>query len=465
MPVAGRCAPPRAVPHDASAHTARRKQARPLVWRLRPSTTSLEERPAMAIEILHLSSVVKSALVDKDGDRLGRVEDLIARLGFAPHPPVTGLVVRIAHRQLFVPISLIGDLRPGRVQFTGDTVSLQRFERRPGELLLSKDLRARHLINLQGARLIRANEIELARHDGRLEVVAVDPSPRVALRRLLPRFIGRRIPAGKVVDWASIEPFVAHVPTARLRIPYRKLARLHPAQIADLVEAASHEEGEEIIEAVGQDRELEADVFEELDAEHQIEFVRSRSDAEAARLLGSMQPDDAADLITELEQERRLPVLQLLPPLQQRKVRALLSYNPETAGGLMGPDFVCLPEHTPVGDALDAVRTSTAPPEAAAVVFASGRDGRVTGSASVVSLLRAEPDAPLGSVVRENPAHVHPDWDVHGVVRKMTDFNLTVAPVMDERHHMVGVITVDDVLEMLLPTGWRRDFGMTSVED
>jgi hypothetical protein len=419
----------------------------------------------MAIEILHLSSVVRGALVDRDGDRLGRVEDLIAQLGFAPHPPVTGLVVRIAKRQLFVPIARIPDLQPGRVQFVGDTVSLKRFERRPGEVLLSKDLRARHLINLQGARLIRANEIELAYVDGRWEVVAVDPSPRVALRRLLPRSIGRRIPAGKVVDWASIEPFVAHVPTARLRIPYRKLARLHPAQIADLVEAASHEEGEEIIEAVGQDRELEADVFEELDAEHQIEFVRSRTDAEAARLLATMAPDDAADLIVELDQEHRLPVLQLLPLAQQRKIRTLLNYNPDTAGGLMSPDFLCLSESTPVSNVLEAVRSSTAPPEALAVVFARGDDGRVTGSASVVRLIQALRTSTLGSVVRPNPAHVHPDWDLHAVTRKMTDFNLTVAPVMDEQHRMVGVITVDDVLEMLLPTGWRRDFGMSSVED
>lgn len=419
----------------------------------------------MAIEILHLSSVVRSALVDRDGDRLGRVEDLIVQLGFAPHPPVTGVVVRIARRQLFVPIARIPDLQPGRVQFVGDTVSLKRFERRPGEVLLSKDLRARHLINLQGARLIRANEIELARVDGRWEVVAVDPSPRVALRRLLPRALGRRIPAGKVVDWASIEPFVAHVPTARLRIPYRKLARLHPAQIADLVEAASHEEGEEIIEAVGQDRELEADVFEELDSEHQIEFVRSRSDDEAARLLATMAPDDAADLIVELDQEHRLPVLQLLPQAQQRKIRTLLNYNPETAGGLMSPDFLCLAESTPVNNVLEAVRSSTAPPEALAVIFARGDDGRVTGSASVVRLIQAPPNATLGSIVRPNPAHVHPDWDLHAVTRKMTDFNLTVAPVMDEQHRMVGVITVDDVLEMLLPTGWRRDFGMTSVDD
>ena len=134
------------------------------------------------------------------------------------------------------------------------------------------------------------------------------------------------------------------MPSARLRIPYRKLARLHPAQIADIVEAASHEEGEEIIEAVKADRELEADVFEELDTEHQVEFVRTRSDEDAARLLARMAPDDAADLIMELDQERRLPVLGLLPAAQQRKVRSLLSYNPETAGGLMSPDFLALPE-------------------------------------------------------------------------------------------------------------------------
>src|SRR5580658_7337061 len=334
----------------------------------------------MAIEILHLSSIVKSALVDRAGDKLGRVDDVIVRLGDNPHPPLAGLVVRIGQRSLFVPIDRIADIRPGSVELEGETVNLQRFDRRPGELLLVKDLLARHLINLSGARLIRANEIEIARLDGRWEVVGVDPSPRVALRRLLPRALARHVPTrtGTFVDWASIEPFVAHVPTARLRIPYRKLARLHPAQIADLVEAASHDEGEEIIEAVGQDRELEADVFEELDAEHQLEFIRTRSDVEAARLLASMAPDDAADLITDVDQEHRLPILNLLPNAQQRKIRSLLSYHPETAGGLMSPDFVCVPASTSVADALDAVRVSRAPVEALYVVFASDAVGQVT---------------------------------------------------------------------------------------
>ncbi len=215
---------------------------------------------------------------------------------------------------------------------------------------LPEDLLARHLINLVRGRLIIANEIEIAEIDGRWEVVGVDPGRRPFFRRVLGQKFGQRVKAEAIVDFASIEPFVAHVPSAKLRIPYRKLAKLHPAQIADLVEQASHEEGEEIIEAVGLDRELEADVFEELDTEHQLEFLEARSDTEAARLLSRMEPDNAADLINEIEQERRLPILEHLPDVQQGKVRQLLSYNAESAGGLMNTDYVSVDATATVGE-------------------------------------------------------------------------------------------------------------------
>lgn len=427
--------------------------------------TTQDAAPEMEPNVVHLSNVIRRRLVDGAGDRLGRVQDVVAGVGDAPHPPLVGLVVKIEGRDLFVPIANVANFEPGRVRFDGRRVDLRRFERRPGELLLGQDLLARHLINFVGGRLVRANEIELAKVHGAWEVVGVDPSSRPAFRRLLPRRLRWQPSKGPLLDWASVEPFVAHVPSARLRIPYRKLKKLHPAQIADLVEAASHEEGEEIIEAVGEDRELEADVFEELDTGHQLEFVQARSDAEAARLLASMAPDDAADLITEVDQERRLPILNLLPEPQHRKVLALLSYHPETAGGLMSPDFLCLPAHTPVQEVLDAIRRSTAPHEAIHVVFAADAEGEIIGSASAVRLIQASPTATLGDVAVADPPHVHADWDLGATVRKMSDFNLTVAPVMDEEHSKIlGVVTVDDVLELLLPTGWRRDFGTTAQE-
>jgi CBS domain-containing protein len=417
-------------------------------------------------EILHLSTFLHRPIFDQTGDRIGRVQDLVARLGDDAHPPIVGVVIRIEGRNLFVPIRKIGGLSEGRMTFEGSRVDLRRFERRPGELLLAEDLLARHLINLVRGRLIIANEIEIAQIDGRWEVVGVDPGRRPFFRRVLGQKMGQRVKAESIVDFASIEPFVAHVPSARLRIPYRKLARLHPAQIADLVEQASHEEGEEIIEAVGLDRELEADVFEELDVTHQLEFLEARSDIDAARLLSRMEPDNAADLISEINQDRRLPILEQLPTAQQTKVRNLLSYNADTAGGMMNTDFVTVGASASVADALEAIRTSTAPAESLHAVFILDENGLPIGSASVAPLVRARGTELALSVARTQMTFVHPHWDLHRVARKMSDFNLTVLPVLDEENGaMIGVITVDDLLEELLPQGWRGEFGMTAVEE
>jgi CBS domain-containing protein len=417
-------------------------------------------------DILHLSTFLRRPIFDQDGDRIGRVQDLVARLGDDAHPPIVGAVIRIEGRNLFVPIRKIGGLAEGRMTFEGKRVDLRRFERRPGELLLAEDLLARNLINLVRGRLIIANEIEIAQIDGRWEVVGVDPGRRPFLRRVLGQRMGQRLKAEAIVDFASIEPFVSHVPSARLRIPYRKLAKLHPAQIADLVEQASHEEGEEIIEAVGLDRELEADVFEELDTEHQLEFLQSRTDTEAARLLTRMEPDNAADLINEIDQERRLPILEGLPANQQIKVRQLLSYNADTAGGLMNTDFVSVPDTATVAEAIEAIRTSNVPAESLHAVFVTDARGKTVGAAALGPLVKARDNELALSVSRTQLSHVHPHWDLHRVARKMSDFNLTVVPVLDEEHNvMIGVITVDDLLEELLPQGWRKEFGMTAVEE
>jgi CBS domain-containing protein len=417
----------------------------------------------VAIPVLHLSTVVKSPLVDRAGEKLGRIEDLIVRLGEdGAYPPITGALAKIGGRELFVPIDQIAGIESGRVRLQGERLSLRRFERRPGEVLLDRDLAARHLINVVGARLVRANDIELARIDDTWAVVGVDTSARPVLRRLLPRPLRRQVESGPILDWSSIEPFVGHVPTARLHLTHRKLARLHPAQIADLVEAASHDEGEEIIEAVGQHGELEADVFEELDEEHKREFLHSRSNEEVARLLAKMAPDDAADFIGELDQERRLPVLEALPAELQRKVRSLLSYNPETAGGLMSPDFLALPRSTTCAGALEAVRSNEVPHESLGVVYVTDENNCLVGVVPLAVMVRASETATLSDLIEDEPVMIRPDADVHEIVRKMTDYNLSVFPVVDDGCHMIGQITVDDVLELLQPSGWRGDFGLSA---
>ncbi len=406
--------------------------------------------------------LLRSPLLDRTGERLGRVEDVIVRLADGGYPPVTGLKARIGGRELFVPVDKVATLEARAAKLAGQKLNLGRFERRVGEVLLRQDVLGRKLVNVEAdpPRLVSAHEIELACIEGWWRLVGVDPSLRAQLRRALPRALRGAVGDRPFLDWTDLEPFVGHVPTARLRFSHRKLANLHPAEIADLVEAASHDEGEELIEAVGQDRELEADVFEELDEHHQLEFISERPDAQVAAVVARMAADDAADLIGEIDQERRGRILALLPPAGRRRIETLMGYNPATAGGMMSPDFIDLPEEATAQDALARVRASAIAAGALSTVYAHDATGALSGAATIVALLRADPQAPLAKVAEEEPESVHTDADLPEVARTMTDYNLAALPVVDEQQQVVGVITVDDVLELTLPAGWRRRFGL-----
>jgi len=413
--------------------------------------------------VLHVSLVAGGALLDGSRARLGRVDDLIVRLGEDEYPPVTGILASVAGRQVFVPADEVADIEHDRVTLVAPRLDLRPFERRPQEVLLKKDVLDRQLINVDGARLVRSNDIELARLEGWYRVVGVDVGLRGLLRRLVPRALADRVGTSVFLDWASVEPFTGHVPTVRLRIPHPKLARLHPAQLADLVEQASHDEGEEILESVGGDPELEADVFEELESQHQLEFIEDRSDEGVADVLARMEADDAADLVAELPEERREEVVRLLPLVQRRRVRALLGYDPATAGGLMSPEFVCVYSQATATEALDRIRQSASSAEALGWIYVMNTHKRLTAAIALVDLLRADPVASLGEIA-EPPQRVRPDADLEEVARLMTDFDLTVVPVVDDEERLLGVITVDDVLELVLPKGWRRQFGLFGEE-
>jgi CBS domain-containing protein/sporulation protein YlmC with PRC-barrel domain len=412
-------------------------------------------------EIAHLSSLAGSPLLDSTGEGLGKVEDVVAALedGSAT---VIGLTARLGGRQMFVPIDRVEQLGPHSVKTSTTKLDLAQFERRPGEVLLRADVLDHSLINVSTARLVRAREVELVRgEDGTWRVAGIDPSLRPRLWRLLPRrFRGHDSEHRQFVPWRDIEPFVGHVPSSRLKMAARRLVRLHPAQIADLVEAASHEEGEEILAAVGQDKELEADVFEELDDEHQVEFLRERSDAEAGAVLARMASDDAADLLLELDQERRLPILDAMPAAQRAKLRALLSHNPSTAGGMMNPDFVSVLASATAGQALARVRDSELGEQHVSIVCVVDDAGKLLGTISLAELVRANDQARVSEMADASTPTVTPEADVPEVARLMSDYNLIAMPVLDPESRPVGIIAVDDVLELLVPDEWRRRAGL-----
>jgi CBS domain-containing protein len=383
---------------------------------------------------------------------IGKVDDVIVRLRGGDLPLVTGLVAKVGGRRVYLSINRLAELTEERVVLGKPKVDLRAFERREGEVLLREDILGHRLIDVADAELVRAWDIEL-QHTNEGWVVSCLDTRRPA------RFFGliRRSGGHPCQDWKAFEPLIGHTPSIRARSGFGRLRRFKPAQIADLLEDASRQEGEEILDVVHTDPELEADVFEELDPETANRLFEDKTDAEVADVLAHMRADDAADAIAELPQGRRMKVLDLMPAGARTKVMTLLAFNATSAGGIMGVDFLAVPQEATVEESLRRIRLAeNVQPEALVTVHAVDAKERLRGTVSVVELLHAEPETPLTDVVDRDPVRVTPETDVVDVAILMADYNLMTVPVVSHDDQLLGLITVDDVLEATIPDDWRR---------
>ena len=420
------------------------------------TTTPAAPAPqAGSARTLHLSDLLRRPLLDNRGESIGRLSDVIVRLRGAEYPLVTGLVASVGGRDVFVPVEQVSAVDVEVLRMTSAKLDLRRFERRHGEVLLRADVLGHRLIDVESAHLVKAADLELEERNGDWVLAGVDS------RRRPRRLLRSRDPADhdgrRFREWAKFEPLIGHSGSELLRGPFARIRRLKPAQIADLLEEASKEEETEILGHVHVDPELEADVFEELDEDLASRLLGARTDADIAAVLARMRADDAADAIAELPQRRRQPVLDLLPPGQRTKVLTLMGFNPTSAGGLMGVDFLAVSADVRVREALEAVaRSSSLQPEALTSVHALDDRGRLCGVARLVALVQSDPDVLVREIYDDDPVRVGADTDVVDVAVLMSDYNLITIPVVDDRRQMIGVITVDDVLEATLPDDWRR---------
>lgn len=401
---------------------------------------------------LRLSELLGRPVATTDGQAVGRVGDAVVRLA-RPHPPVVGFTVSVGGRTIFVPSGEVAGVNADGILLTTSKLDLRVFERREGEVLVRADILGHRLIDVAAARLTRARDGEIVQEGSSWVLSCLDTSAGAGIGRAW--MIRTR--RGECRDWAEFEPLIGHLPSARTRASFSRLRRLRPSEIADLVENASSGETDEILDALHEDPEFEADVFEEMEPDQQVEILQHRDDREIAELLGHMRPDDAADLLADLPQDRRLPLLDLLPASVQRKIRVLLGYNAASAGGLMTPDVLALSARTTAAAALAAVRQSTTiGDEGLMAVYAVDDDGRLVGTISLPALVKAQPETPLDLLADSEPVSVSPSADITEVAIRMADFNMVSIPVVDAENRLLGVITVDDVLETTVPDDWRR---------
>jgi CBS domain-containing protein len=401
---------------------------------------------------VHLSGLLGRPLLSPSGEAVGKVADVIVRLEGAEYPLIAGLVAKVGGRRVFLPIHRVTQLSEQGVQLKGAEVDLRSFERREGEVLLREDILGHRLIDVAGAELVRAWDVELQSTDEGWMVSCLDTRRPARLFGLIRSTAGH-----PCQDWKDFEPLIGHAPSIGVRSAFGRVRRLKPAQIADLLEDASRAEGEEILDVVHGDPELEADVFEELDPEIANRLFEDKSDPEVADVIAHMRADDAADAIAELPQARRQKVLNLLPIGTRTKVLTLLGFNATSAGGIMGVEFLTAPSDATVEEALRRIRLAEGvQPEALLTLHAVDESDRLLGTVTVIGLLQSDPEARLIDIIDRDPVRVGAEADVVDVTLLMADYNLITVPVVDADNQLLGVITVDDVLEATIPDDWRR---------
>jgi magnesium transporter len=400
-----------------------------------------------------LTSLVDRPVQGKTGELIGKLEDVIVRIG-DPYPPLTGLVVKDGRRRFFIPAAHLQSLN-GAAELASSVVDLAPFTRRNGEVLLRRDVLDHQLIDITGRRIVRVNDVQLTRVDDNYRVVGVDVSAQALLRRLGPRALANRIVGRQVIDWNDVQ-YLASTAPVQLKVSYDRLADLHPVDLARIVDALSYRESAEIVAAL--DEETAAETLEEVSDERAADLFEGMDQERAADILEEMNPAAAADVLEDLSDDIAEQLLARMEPEEAADVQALMAYDEDSAGRIMTTDFVRVSETATVGDALATVQSLEEVPDPLLAVYivSTADPDALRGIVRLRSLILARPETPLLDLMDDDVPTVRPEDRAEDAARILAEYNLLAVPVLDENRRLLGIVTVDDALAVLLPEVWQR---------
>ncbi|MDF5755470.1 CBS domain-containing protein [Spongiactinospora sp. TRM90649] len=405
---------------------------------------------------IFIAKLAGTPVFDPAGDQIGRVRDVVAGLRATAPPRVHGMVIEMQpRRRVFLPITRVRSIEAGSVICTG-RINMRRFQQRATETLVIGEL-LDLTVTVKGERV---TVLDVAMEDARpsewlvTKVAVLAGSQRSAAGLRL-----RRRGVTSVVDWEEIEGFAA---VQRDQGAANLLAAFESMRAADLAHALQELPGKRRLEvAMALDDERLADVLEELSTPDKVSVIGGLGAERGADVLAAMNPDDATDLLQDLPPEQAEVLLSMMEPTEAEPVRRLLTYAEDTAGGLMTSEPIILPPTATVAEALSHIRQVDLTPAVAAQVYVTRPPtetptGRYLGVAHFQRMLRDPPATLLGAMLDISLDPIKPELSIPQVTSYLATYNLVAAPVVDELGRLVGAVTVDDVLDHLLPDDWRE---------
>lgn len=417
----------------------------------------MKEAAAASEQIWFLSDLLKRRVVIPPDRILGRVLDLVADARYYT-PPVTGLVVGTGRGQRgFLPWEAVEEI--GERSFTakaGTGTRLASLENRPGQMQLKDHLFDKQIVDTAGAKVVRVNDLLLKERGRTLILSKVDVGlrgllRRVGLRPLTEAFLKWLLSyqlGDNLISWHLVQS-VTTADILQLKLSQTRLARLHPADLADILEDLDGPERSRLLRAL--DVDMAADALEEIDPKVQVSLIRNMPEEMASDILEQMSPDEAADILQGLEQNQAQTILKDMDEEQAEHVRCLLDHDEETAGGLMTNDFLALPPQATNQEALDALREQSADLGVVYYVYVEDNDGHLLGVVSLRELLMAEPHESLGSLMVTRLVTADLDDEPEAVAELFVKYGLRAVPVLDPQGRVHGVVRFKALLEAVAP--------------
>jgi magnesium transporter len=409
----------------------------------------------------YMSDLTGKLVTDVDGEPIGRLQDIVALAnGGIPHPAIVAIVVRRPGGDLLVPVADVAALVAAAIPLLRRVEEIDPYQPGDHDLYLARDVLDKQIIDTDGVRVVRVNDVELVRANERFYVANVDIGGMGLLRRLglgktaekLIRRFKLKVPPG-IISWDDVELLPGDQPM-RLKVPNAKMADLHPADLAEIISDLTRAESSKFLEAL--DVKTLADTLEEVEPEFQASLVETMPDEKVADVLEEMAPDEAADLLAELPKDRSQDILNLMEDDDAADVRKLLTYPVDTAGGIMNTEFVTVRPNLTAEQAISKLREMAQEAETIFYVYVADNDQRLVGVFSLSDLVLAKPKTPVAEFMHSRVVSVNLLDSQDEVAQVVAKYNLVAVPVVDDQGRIHGIVTADDALDKIIPTAWKK---------
>jgi magnesium transporter len=411
--------------------------------------------------MLYASEFIGKPVADVEGKRVGKLKDLLAiHHAEVSHPQLVAIEVKSHDGSIFIPMNEVAALISLAIPLKKKISEITPYTPSPDDLHLVRDVLDKQIIDTDGMRVVRVNDLELTRVNGSVYIANVDVSGAGLIRRLGLTSLADRLATRprsaelpSIISWDNIELLSGDQPM-RLKVPSSKMAELHPADLAEILSDLTRQEGSKILETL--DIPTLADTLEEVEPDFQASLIERMSDDKVADVLEEMAPDEAADLLAELPLERKHELLGLMEHDEAADVIKLLTYPEDTAGGIMNTEYFVVPPDLQASQVMEQLRKASPEAETIYYIYVVDKDEHLLGVFSLRQLVLAQPDTRVTDFMEKRMVTVELPDSQEECARVIAKYDLLAVPVVDDQKRIHGIVTADDALDKIIPTAWKK---------